>query len=351
MTTPCERSQALACLTTNCTTSIDDGDWTGGGIMLKRALAASLSAAIIVAALASSVAHAQFRIPTIPGIPAPAPQQNATPDGPKTMGTMLQEREQRLQQANRRSSIIGTIAGLAGAAACGAFRTDVSEQQRVLCAAAGALLGYGSYLLSNEIQRRLHAGDQRRLLQAASESLRTGEPTQLDFPDSSATGSVTPAGTPTTREAAVDVFYDSARVTNLEAISVVAQPVSWNRRLDIRDTPTTSGRSTGAIAPNSVFYISGRTAASENWYMVSQRVRDGDSEAFMVVGYINMDEVRPAAEADLTVEPVPATLAEGRVQATMQCDALTFQVRDERGRTVDDTSTRCRGPEGTLLSA
>ncbi len=319
--------------------------------MIKRALITAFSAAFFITSLPST-AYAQFRIPQIPGIPTTTQQsQNATQDGPKSMGVMLQEREQRLQEANRRSSFIGVVVGLAGALACGAFRSDVSEERRALCAAAGALLGYGSYLLSNEIQRRLRAGDQRRMLVAASESLRTGEPAQLDFPESSATGSVTPAGTPTTREASVDIFYDSARVTNLEPISVVAQPVSWNRRLDIRDTPATSGRSTGTIAANSVFYISGRTAAAENWYMVSQRVRDGDAEAFMVVGYINMSEVRPAAEDQLTVEPIPATLTEGRVQATMQCDALLFQVRDERGRTVDDTSTRCRGPEGTLLSA
>ncbi len=317
--------------------------------MLKRACILALATVVIVTQLSPGIAYAQLGDFRIPGIPTQQNQQ-VTPVGDKSMGQLLQEREQRLAQQHRRSSIFGTIVTIVGAAACGAFRNDVSAERQVMCAAAGALLGYGTYLLSNAIQQQLEANDQRRMLQAASASLRTGEPSVLDFPESSATGSVTPAGNRTTREASVDVFYDSARVTNLSNISVVAQPVSWNRRLDVRDAPAASGRSTGVIEPNSVFYLSGRVG-EEDWYMVSQRVRDGTVEGYVVVGYVNLTEVRPAPPEQLLVEQAPATIRAGTVLAVMQCDELAFQVRDERGRTVDDTSTRCLGPEGTLLSA
>lgn len=323
--------------------------------MIKRAFSAAVAASFLVAALSSSAAYAQFPQIRIPGIPTQEQQQaqqNATEDGDKSMGQMLQAREERLARQRRNSTIIGTIIGFAGAAACGAFRSDVSSERQALCAAAGALLGYGGYLLSNRIQQSLNASQQRQLLVAASDSLRTGEPAALEFPDSTATATVTPQGTPTTRDANVDIFYDSARVASpLQPITVIAQPVSWNRRLDIRDTPAATGRSTGAIPANSVFYISGQTPANENWYMVSQRVQDGDVTAFMVVGYVNMSEVRPAAEEQLTVQQIPETLAEGQVQATLRCQEMAYQVRDERGRTIDDTSSQCLGPEGTLLSA
>ncbi|MEW6254299.1 MAG: hypothetical protein AB1716_26910, partial [Planctomycetota bacterium] len=125
-----------------------------------------------------------------------------TAQGQKTLSQMLSEREQRAAQSRQSngSKIFGAVVGLGVAYACGAFNQQQTAQQRQLCALGATVAGYGAYLLGKEITKNLQAKDQKKVLAAASESLRTGEPAALELPDSRAQASVTPPSTIVTKE-------------------------------------------------------------------------------------------------------------------------------------------------------
>lgn len=279
-----------------------------------------------------------------------APAASAWAQSSGSLRQIVSAREQRLaqQQKTKAKPILGVASVVLGGLAANECQKRGGGD---LCGVLGVAVVYGSYMLGDKIGKMLKEGDQRKVLAAASDSLRTGEPTTLALPGSSATAEIVPVGNPVTKEADVDVFYDSASVQSLTDIDVIAEPYMAKKAVDMRGAPSTTAPVVRRLNPNAPIFVAGRVD-SKPWYMISQKIVDGDTSAMMIVGYVSAEQLTPAPKAPtLAGGPMPSTLAEGKLKASLKCDEIDMTVRNEKGETAKSKSVKCRGPEGQLLSA
>jgi hypothetical protein len=97
-------------------------------------------------------------------------------------------------------------------------------------------------------------------------------------------------------------------------------------------------------------YVAGQVDG-QPWYLVSEKVVEGENSAMMAVGYVHADQLKPAAaNAGLIGRAPPSTVADGRVTAILKCDQIDMNVRDEKGKTTTGTSLLCLGPQGDPIS-
>lgn len=281
--------------------------------------------------------------------------------GGKSLSEMIVERDSAREETAKKGKKIGlgtvlsVVVGAGTALACGAFDNKNSDTKQALCTVAGLAAGYLTSLLGKAISKKLKEKDQKKLLTAASESLRTGEPKSLDLPDSGVVATVTPKSTPVQKEMSVDIFYDTARLADLNKIRVIAEPyMATNKSAVLRSTPASDGKVVGKLAANQPLYVSGQVEGSD-YYLVSERVIDRDDPevtTMMAVGYIDSKAVSPAkAEVALPGKFAPTSIDRKPVLAVMTCNKHAFELRDEAGKLTKGDSFLCRGPEGTPISA
>lgn len=274
----------------------------------------------------------------------------------KSLSDMIADRNreqtEKAKSVKKTGGILGAIGGIGTFLLCGGGKNGASDTTKLLCTAAGAAVAYTAVLISNSIAKKLVEKDQKKVLAAASQSLRTGEPQQLTLPDSSASASVAGSGQPVFREATVNIFYDTVRVADLNKIKVIAEPyVVTKANTLVRDMPSTTGKISGNLAANTPLYVSGQVDNS-NWYLVSERVVEGEESAMMAVGYVDSKLLKPAAaDAVMPGKVPPSTIARKDVLAVLKCDKIGFAVRDAKGKQTNSTSELCLGPEGTPISA
>ncbi len=319
------------------------------GLRTKRLIGAVVIIQLLVVPIDdASFAHA-----------APSMQQEsggAATDQDKSLSDMIADRNreqtEKAKNVKKTGGILGAIGGIGTFFLCGGGKKGASDTTKLLCTAAGAAVAYTAVLISNSIAKKLVEKDQKKVLAAAGQSLRTGEPQQLTLPDSSASASVAGSGQPVFREATVNIFYDTVRVADLNKIKVIAEPyVVTKANTIVRNMPATTGKVSGKLAANTPLYVSGQVDNS-NWYLVSERVVEGEESAMMAIGYIDSKLLKPAAaNAVLPGKAPPATIARKDVLAVLKCDKIGFAVRDAKGKQTNSTSELCLGPEGTPISA
>lgn len=286
---------------------------------------------------------------------------NETATGSKSLSEMITERDSARAETAKKGkklglgNVLGVVVGAGTALACGAFDKNNSNNKQALCALAGVAAGYVSSLLGKAISAKLKEKDQKKLLAAAGDSLRTGEPKSLDLPDSGVVATVTPKSAPVQKEMSVDIFYDTARLADLNKIRVIAEPyMATNKSAVLRSMPASDGKVVGKLSANQLLYVSGQVEGSD-YYLVSERVIDKDDpeiSTMMAVGYIDSKAVSPAkAEATLPGKLAPASIDRKPVLAVMTCNKHAFELRDEEGKRTKGDSFLCRGPEGTSISA
>lgn len=275
-----------------------------------------------------------------------------------SLSTLIEEREKRAEEESKSrkkpgifAKISAVLATVGVAKVCDSVVGNGSRVGQIGCIVAGGLAGYGVLELDKSIRKRLDEKEQTKLLAAAGDSLSDGQPRSLSFPDSGASASVTPVGTLTFEDSKSFMFYDSLTLASRERVEVIAQPYLTTSNANLRGSPDTSGKPVKTLAANTPLHVVGKVP-NQDWYMVSQRVSEGENEALMVVGYMSSDLLTPADD-DFVIPamPAPATVQEAEFDVALRCNELTFQVRDAKGKLVDDTSKSCIGPEGQLVSA
>ncbi len=272
-----------------------------------------------------------------------------------SLSDMIEQREKKAQEKKKKKGglfgkIAGVVTGIGAGAACGAFNKSNSNTRKNACLALGAVAGYGVIQLDKSIRKRLEEKDQEKLLNAAGDSLADGEPRSLAFPDSNASGSVTPTGMVFYENAKVAMFYDSISLQSRENVQVIAQPYLTTSRANLRGIPSKSGKRIKSLDARTPLHVVGQIPGKD-WYMVSQKVSESDDEALMVVGYMSSGLLEPASDDyELPAVPAPNTVAEAEFDVDLKCNELTYQVRDSKGKLVSDTSKDCIGPEGQLIS-
>lgn len=281
----------------------------------------------------------------------------ATAQEGSNLSTMIEERERRAEEGKKKkpgglfAKIGAVLASVGIAKVCESVVGNSSKVGRVGCIVAGGLAGYGVLELDKKIHKRLQEKERAELLAAAGNSLSDGQPRSLSFPDSGASASVTPVGVLTFEDSKSFMFYDSLTLASRERIEVIAQPYLTTTNANLRGSPNTAGKPVKTLAANTPLHVVGKIP-DDDWYMVSQRVFEGENEALMVVGYMASDLLAPADDAFvIPAMPAPATVQEAEFEVAVRCNELTFQVRDAKGKLVDDTSKSCIGPEGQLVSA
>lgn len=269
----------------------------------------------------------------------------------------IEEREKREQERpkKKKGGLFGKIAtaasGVGTAALCGAFKKGASNTKKAGCAALGVAVGFGVSQLGKSIRKRTNEKEQAELLDAAGDTLADGQPRSLMFPETGTTGSVTPTGKVVYQDAKIFMFYDSVALKSREKIEVIAQPYLTNRSANLRGSPNTSGKPIRTLAADTPLHVVGRVPG-QDWYMVSQKVSEGEYEALMVSGYISSQLLTPAGvDYELPVLPAPESVSEIEFDVALRCDELTFAVQDVKGKRGNDTSKNCLGPEGKIYSA
>ncbi|MGB3471483.1 MAG: SH3 domain-containing protein [Erythrobacter sp.] len=281
----------------------------------------------------------------------------ATAQEGSSLSTLIEERERRAEEGKAKKSggllaKIGAVLATVGVAkVCNSVVGNSSQVGQVGCIVAGGLAGYGVLELDKKIHKRLQEKERAQLLAAAGDSLSDGQPRSLSFPDSGASASVTPVGELTFEDSKSFMFYDSLTLASRERVEVIAQPYLTTTNSNLRGSPDTSEKPVKTLAANTPLHVVGKIP-DQDWYMVSQRVSEGENDALMVVGYMSSDVLVPADD-DFIIPamPAPATVQEAEFDVALRCNKLTFQVRDAKGKLVDDTSKSCIGPEGQLVSA
>lgn len=284
--------------------------------------------------------------------PQPGAQQEAR-GGEKKLSEMIAERDKsHADRGKKTANTVGIVAGIGAALLCGAADNKNSGTKKGLCALAGVAVYYATSMLGKAIAKKLVEKDQQKVLAAASQSLRTGEPKTLELPDSTATASVTPSGQPVKREATVDIFYDTERLAALSKIEVIAQPyVITKGKTALRTQPDDKAKIVGTFAANHPLYVTGQVIGTP-WYMVSERVSEGEESAMMAIGYVDSRQLKAAAQTTtLPGQQLPTTIQKGELTAIMKCDRVTFQVVDAKGKPAKQDSVLCIGPEGQSIPA
>lgn len=250
------------------------------------------------------------------------------------------------------SGILGAITGIGVAALCGGFRQGATQQQRGGCALAGAFAGLAVSALGNSIAKSLQERDQQALLVTASESLRTGEPKTIELPGSNSSASVAAANKVEYREREVLVYYDSVRIAELNTFRSIGLPHRATAAARIFNRPDSKSRVTGRVARNGVVHVAGVTN-DPDWYIVSQRITEGDNTGLMVVGYMPKSQLAEMPrETELPASPVPATAMSRNMIALLRCDEIQMSVRNNAtGKLSKGKSEQCYGPEGEMYSA
>ncbi|GGB71840.1 SH3 domain-containing protein [Blastomonas aquatica] len=275
-----------------------------------------------------------------------------------SLSEAIAQREQQSQQGapqKKKGGILGdvltVVVGVGSAALCGAFDRNNGQTQRTACLALGAVAGLGVAELNKSISKRINEKEQAELLSAAGDSLSDGKPRSLAFAETGASASVTPTGTLVFEDAKVTMFYDSVALQSRERVEVIAQPYLTTSKVNVRGGPSTSAKVVRTFQPNSAVHVVGKVP-NEEWYMVSERVTDGENQALMVVGYVSADMVEPADDNFvLPALKAPETVSSAEFDVALRCNEITYQLRDSKGKLVSDKSKNCIGPEGQLMSA
>lgn len=312
-----------------------------------RAIAGSVALALVLAPVPIAAQQADEDT---------AEAQTQPNQGPRrqTLSEMIADRQQlqARKTPGKTSGILGAIAGIGVAALCGGFKQGASQQQRGGCVLAGAFAGLAVSALGNSIAKSLQERDQKALLVTASESLRTGEPKTIELPGSNSSATVATANKVEYREREVLVYYDSVRIAELNTFRSIGLPHRATAAARIYDRPDNKARVTGRVAKEGMVHVAGVTN-NPDWYIVSQRISEGDNTGLMVVGYMPKSALAEMPrETELPSSPVPATAMSRNMVALLRCDEIQMSVRNNAtGKLSKGKSQQCYGPEGEMYSA
>lgn len=313
---------------------------------IVNAVACSAAFALIVAPVQIAAQQADVEAET-----------QATPNtGPRrqTLSEMIADRQQlqAKKSPGKTGGILGAIAGVATTALCGGFKQGASQQQKGGCVLAGAFAGLAVSALGNSIAKSLQERDQKTLLVTASESLRTGEPKTVELPGSNSSATVTSGSKVAYREREVLVYYDSVRIAELDTFRSIGLPHRANAAGRIFDRPNAKARVTGRVAKDGVVHVAGVTN-NPDWYIVSQRIVEGENTGLMVVGYMPKSALAEVPrDTQLPSTPAPSTAMSRNMVALLRCDEIQMNVRNNAtGKVNKGKSQQCYGPEGEMYSA
>ncbi len=253
------------------------------------------------------------------------------------------------------TDIAGTIGNTLGLAACASQsrkKLATSGMARLVCTMAPGLVAEMSRQLGSKISDHMRVEDQRQVLVAAAESLKTGEPSVVDLPDSSV--SIDPVGPGSTREMNVELVVNASAISELPHLRVLGKTQEVRGAYSLRSTPQGTGPTVGSVRSGETVHVIGQVDGSDSM-LVSRWITEDGVPRPMGTGFLPTSALKPSSKKDFPTDAdVLQTAPQTRritVLATLQCQKLDFQKKDASGNRVQDSSYLCIGPDGGTTSA
>lgn len=246
---------------------------------------------------------------------------------------------------------IGILSSLGGAVLCA--KANLSEKVKAFCV-LGSLGSLAlTKVLSEKVVQHLQERDKVKALEAAGDSLDTGEPTTIELPDSQATLTISPIDQPVFKETESDLLIDKKTLTEIYPIEGIGNLYQAQDPGEIRSGAGKEFSSIGKIQNGEILHVLGKVA-NQPWLMVARMIdRDEFSTSPYGIGYVPDGFIRPAGkeveiasqEKDLeTLEPV-------KIKTVLKCQKQNMKLIKENGDIVESGETlNCRGIDGYPVS-
>lgn len=252
---------------------------------------------------------------------------------------------------------VSSATGLVGAIGLGVCMNNKNAKgadRRALCVLGATLAAEATRQLGNRIADGLREEEQRQVLVAAAESLKTGEPQVVELPDSSTSVDVAPVGKVSIVETKFDLLIDSAAIREVPLIHVMGQTQEVRGAQKLYSSPGSTSATVGSLRSGEVVHAIGRADSSE-MVLVSRWVNGADGMLMpMGTGYVNAASLKPSGNkgypSDNDVAKTAKQTKTVTVTAMMRCQQLAFKKQDSQGQQVDDVSYLCVAPDGQTRS-
>lgn len=230
------------------------------------------------------------------------------------------------------------------------------------CTALAAIVGGATWLASSRIYRNMSEQDQRAALEAASQSLETGQPISIELPDSGDMFSVTTVAEVPGEFSTETIEADLARLPRLDEQYVsIGRYYSAPSNVNVRSGPGVQFDQADALEPNDVVHVFGKAPESD-WLLVGKGVEKksnwgiGSTTQPVAIGYIRQDllqEVEAERGEAVPISPFSAADTESvrNVEAewAITCTSQSLKlVGGADGKVTEDKSELCYGPLGEV---
>lgn len=265
---------------------------------------------------------------------------------------ILQPKKGRQQQANDGTPAgvnqAADVAGILGLAVC--TKSNNKANRLGMCAIGAVLAAEMTRQLGTRIADGLRESEQRQVLAAAADSLKTGEPNTVELPESGQQVVVGPSGAEALRDVRVELVVD--QTVDVPKIRVLGEAQESRGSLKVRSGPAASAHSVGTLRSGETVHAIGQVG---NATLVSRWAMENGAPRPVGTGYVDTSGLAPSTKKDFPGEsdlmkntPVTKTIT---VDAVLKCRSLDFKKRDASGNTVQDKSYLCIGPDGSTRSA
>jgi hypothetical protein len=248
-------------------------------------------------------------------------------------------------------STLGDVIGMVGIGVC---TQKAKGANRGWCALGAVAAAEMTKQLGSKIADGLRENEQRKVLVAAADSLKTGEPSVVDLPESGTSVTVGPVGKETMKQVKIELLIDSVAVRDVPLMHVLGQTHEARGAQKLRNGPAANAASVGSLRAGETVHVIGAVEGGDS-VLVSRWVTADGMAKPVGTGFVLASALQPSANknfpADSDVVKSPPQMKAITVDAILKCQKLDFKKKDSAGNRVEDTSYLCVGPDGTTRSA
>ncbi len=271
--------------------------------------------------------------------------------------TLLDTNEDPEKKEAERNSIVGYGSALFGIGAGALCATTIGKKHGRIGMGLCALGGLASQQLANIIGRKITQGlkedEQREVLVAVTESLKSNQPVTIELPDSDTTIEVMPSQNQHTKSITIPIYIDSLLVTSdIPTLNILGDPYRVKRDSFIYESATSQSSET-RISKNEDIHVFGKINNPKRM-LVGRWVLSNDVgyAVPMGIGFVEEDQLQQAEyEVDeSSIKEEPNTFKIVNIKAIVTCQEIDMKRTDNDGKIIEDTAVRCLGPDGLPIN-
>jgi uncharacterized protein YcfJ len=263
------------------------------------------------------------------------------------------------KQQNAPNPTVDQVTGLVGLTAVGVCSKQVGQDQekQLVCMAGGLALAGVTKLIGNKISAGLKERDQREILTAASDSLRTGEPTTVTLPESGSVVRITSSPDAEQKSIRYAIQIDSAAVNaDLPTLHVIGGTYRANQSAGLSNSAADKAKSVGTVNKDEDIHVFGKAGDSDKLLVARWVMAEGDLYPKpMAIGYASPERLtaveKDQGTAQENIKTAPETRKSVEVNFIVTCRDQEMERSDPDGKVIEDKFRRCNGPDGIPLGS